>query len=157
MTVQSVLDALGGASVSGLLAIGGLVALVAGLVRQFAPPDDFSNADFNIRGWTQKQEDSYFREKHRFEHMRARGDRGFGNSVLITIWLLILITVVLSGILSGATRGQPVTIALIMTAAWLTVIFIIARQLAYRFRRAERYLAFIDGNRDWMRSPRLRD
>ncbi|WP_298671510.1 hypothetical protein [uncultured Sphingomonas sp.] len=153
LTVQGALEALGGASVAGLLAIGGLVALVVGIVRRFAPPDDFASADFRIRGWTDAQSDRYFEERREFERMRSRGSRGLGNSGLITLWLIAL---VVGGPLSRATSGQPPTITLLMVAAWLTAIVVVTRRLLYRFRRAERYLAFINGNDDWMRSPRLR-
>lgn len=156
MGLQEFLDELGGTTVAGVLAIGGIVALVLGVARLFQPPDDFCAVDLTKRQWTPLQSERYFIEKAQFEEMHAAGNRGLGNSIYFVFAMLLLITVVVAGLLSGVTRGQSPTIAVILVAAWVTAIIIIARWVGYRWRRCERYLAFIYSNPEWMRSRRLR-
>ena len=156
VSLQAFLDELGGTTIAGVLAIGGIIALVLGVVRLFQPPDDFCAVDLTKRQWTPLQSERYFTEKAKFEQMHAAGNRGLGNSIYFVFAMLLLITVVVAGLLSSATRGQSPTTAVILVAAWVTAIIIIARWIGYRWRRCERYLAFIDGDREWMRSRRLR-
>lgn len=153
-SVDQILKALASEPVTGMLAIGGIITFVTATVRYFQPPDSFASIDWTREQWSPEQSRRYFDEKERFERLRASGSRGFGNSMILLFWLILLILLIAGGPVSGVMNGQTLTIRAIMVSVWVTLTIIVARWVGYRWRRCKRYLAFIDGDEDWMASKR---
>lgn len=156
ITIEEFLRGLGGETVTGVLAIGGIIALVTGVVKFFEPPDGFCSVDWHKEQWSARQSRKYFEEKARFEKLRASGSRGSNNYVVLLVGIALLISIIIGGPVSNLISGQPFNIQAILISTWLTVTVIIVRWVAYLSRRAERYVAFLNGNETWMYSPKLR-
>jgi hypothetical protein len=142
--------------VAGVIAVVGLVGMVAAVTGRFRPPDEFSRVDWRKRRWTSGQSDRYFDEKEEFERWTSKTYPGLSQALLAITLLAGLLVIVVGGaamMLVGKIFGMPTS--LFATAcAILTVI--LGRRLGYACRRIERFNAFRDGDDDWMYSPHLR-